>query len=186
MGTTVTTNLALIKPDTNESIKQNLPTFNGWAAQNAVNMDTIDGLFKATNTTGTLTWGATTTPPTLGSGGFAEQKILRLWPRMVIIYYRIFAGGAGFAAGSGSYTLTLPFAVDPSFSAFSQTLPVGKMIFQDNSAALTSSVFSLIYSPTSALLFARPSEGGTWNNTTPVVPAQNDRFSGYAIIPTAA
>jgi hypothetical protein len=185
MGTTVTTNLGLIKPDTDEKIKEDLPTFDGWAAQNEANMDTIDALFRASDSTYTPTWGASVTPPTLGAGGFTEGKVIRLWPRMVVVFFRIFTGGAGFLDGSGNYTLNLPVAIDPSFSAFSHTMPIGKMIFLDSSAIVSSSVFPLIYSPASNLIFARPSEGGTWTDVLPVVPGQNDRFSGYFMYPTA-
>lgn len=188
MGITVTTNLGLIKPDINESIKQALPTFNGWASQNAANMDAIDALFRASTGTYTPTWGATTTPPTLGTAGFTEGKYVRLFPRMVYVFFRIFAGGAGFAAGTGSYTVSLPpVAIDPAFGVvnFSDVVPLGKMIFQDNSAVLTSSVFPLNYSPTPNILLGSASVGGTWSATVPVVPAQNDRFSGYFIYPTA-
>lgn len=185
MGTTVTTNLGLIKPDLDEKIKEDLPTFDGWVAQNGNNMDEIDALFRASNTTYVLTWGATTTPPTLGAGGFTEGKFIRLWPRMVVVFFRIFTGGAGFAAGSGSYTLNLPVAVDPEFADFSHTVPVGKMTFLDSGSAVSSSVMPLIYSPSSSLLFARPSEGGTWTNVLPVIPGQSDRYSGYFMYPTA-
>jgi len=188
MGTTVTTNLALIKPDTSESIKEDLPTFDGWAAQNADNMDKIDSLFRSESSgTYTLTWGATTTPPTLGAGGFTEGKYIRLFPRMVVVFFRIFMGGVGAANGSGNYTLNLPpVAIDSSFSDFSDTLPIGKMIFQDNNAVLTSSIFTLVYHPVSGLLRARAAEGGTWASGYPIAPQQNDRYSGYFMYPTAA
>lgn len=186
MGTTVSSNLALIKPDGNESIKANMPTFAGWAAQNTINMDKVDALFRGDVNTYTLTWGATGVAPTLGTGGFTEGKFIRLFPRLVVVFIRIFAGGAGFAAGTGVYTLNLPVAIDSSFAAFTDTAPMGKMVFQDNSAILTSSVFPLIYFPTTSVILARPAEGGTWSPTVPVIPAQNDRYSGYFIYPTAA
>lgn len=186
MGTTVTSNLGLIKPDLSESIKENLPTFAGWATQNGINQDKLDALFRASTGTYTLTWGGTTTPPVLGTGGFTEGKYIRLFPRMVVVFFRIFAGTTGFTAGSGSYTLNLPFAMDSSFAAFSHTAPIGKMVFMDSSAAVTSSAFPLIYSPTSSLVFARPSEGGTWTAALPVAPGQSDRYSGYMMYPTAA
>jgi hypothetical protein len=187
MGTTVTTNLGLIKPDIDEKIQEDLPTFEGWATQNQKNVDKLDALFRHTSHSYTLTWGALTTPPTLGATGFTEAKYIRLWPRMVIVYFRIYAGLAGFAAGAGSYTLNLPpDAIDPEFAEFSHTLPIGKMIFQDNNAVLTSTVMPLVYSPASGLIFARPSEGGTWSATLPVVPAGADRYSGYFMYPTQA
>lgn len=189
MGTTVTTNLALIKPDTAESIQENLPTFAGWAAQNGINMDKLDALFRASTGTYTATWGSSGVAPTLGAGGFAEGKYIRFLPRMVMVFFRIFAGGAGFAAGTGTYNIALPpVAMDPAFatpSVFSDTIPIGKMVYQDNSAVLTSSVFPLNYLPSANGVQSSASVGGTWSATVPVVPAQNDRFSGYFEYPTA-
>lgn len=186
MGTTVTTNLGLIKPDTDESIKENLPTFAGWAAQNAINMDKVDDLFRDDAVSPyTVNWTAGVTNPTLGAGGFTEGKYVRIFPRMVIAFFRIFAGGAGFAAGSGQYRINAPLQVDPAFSVFTHTVPFGKAVFLDSSAALTSSVFTLNYSPSVNLLFLRVAAGGTWDDVTPVVPAQNDRLSGYFMYPTA-
>lgn len=186
MGTTVTTNLGLIKPDIDESIKENLPTFPGWAAQNASNCDKIDSLFRASTSTYTLNWTASTSNPTLGSGGFTEGKYIRLFPRMTFVFFRIFMGGAGFATGSGHYRINLPFAVDPAVAAFTaEGLTIGKAIFQDASAVLTSSVFLVDYLNTSSVCIFRPSAGGLWDNASPVVPAQNDRISGYVMYPTS-
>lgn len=187
MGTTVSTNLGLIKPDLDESIKEDLPTFDGWAAQNAANMDMIDSIFRASNTTYTLNWTSGGTNPTLGAGGFTEGKYVRLFPRMTVVFFRIFNGGAGFAQGTGQYRINLPVAPDPGLgSGFSETIPIGKAIFYDISAALTCSVFTAnLFHPGGYVVF-RPSRGDTWNATTPVVPAQNDRMSGYLMYPTAA
>jgi hypothetical protein len=185
VGTTVTSNLGLIKPDTAESIREDLPTFDGWATQNGANMDKIDSLFRDDSTTYTLNWTATVGNPTLGAGGFTEGKYIRFFPRMVVVFFRIFTGGAGFAVGSGLYRINLPVAVDPAFASFTHTMPIGKATFNDNSAVLTSSVFTAIYSPSAGFVFFRPSAGGTWDPTTPVVPAQNDRLSGYLLYPTA-
>lgn len=186
MGTSITTNLGLIKPDGSEKIKEELPTYAGWAAQNANNMDVIDGLFRASNTTFTPTWGAATTPPTLGAGGFVEGKYLRLWPRMVIAYYRIYCGGAGFAAGSGQYSLTLPVAVPTEFNNFSDAVTVGKAILYDDSAVLTSDLLTVMWSKTGNNLFLRIPAGGTWSNTNPFTLAQQDRVSIYIMYPTSA
>jgi hypothetical protein len=186
MGTTVSSNLSLIKPDLAESIKANLPTFDGWAAQNGANMDKIDSLFRDDVISAyTLNWTATVGNPTLGAGGFTEGKYIRFFPRMVAVFFRIFTGGAGFAVGSGLYRINLPVAVDPAFASFTHTMPLGKAIYSDNSAILTSSVFTPIYSPSAGFVFFRPSAGGTWDPATPVIPAQNDRLSGYLLYPTA-
>jgi hypothetical protein len=186
MGTTVSTNLGLIKPDGDESIKANLPTFDGWAAQNTVNMDKIDALFRSNNTTYTLNWTAATANPTLGAGGFTEGKFVRLFPRMVLVFFRVFNGAAGFAAGTGQYRINLPVAADPALTAFSEVIPIGKAVFYDVSAALTSSVFTANLFPGGGYVVFRPAIGDTWSNVLPVVPGQNDRLSGYLLYPTAA
>lgn len=184
MGTTVTTNLGLIKPDDDESIKANLPTFPGWATQNGSNCDKIDALFRNATATYSLTWSAAT-PPTLGSGGFAEGKFVRLFPRMVLVYFRIFTGGTGFAVGSGGYSFNLPTGVASEFTTVNDSVPAGKAIYQDNSAAVSSSVFEVVYGSLGNNFFLRPPGGSSWSPTVPVVPAQNDRVSGYLLYPTA-
>lgn len=185
MGTTVTTNLGLIKPDTAESIKANLPTFAGWAAQESSNMDAIDGLFHDDFGTYTLNWTASSVNPTLGAGGFTEGKWIRVFPRMAFVFFRIFTGGAGFATGTGTYRVNLPFNIDAALIGFdTDSPPLGKAVFFDASAVLTSSVFLPIYSQGVNTAIFRPSSGNVWNDTTPVVPAQNDRISGYFMYPT--
>lgn len=185
MGTTTTTNLALIKPDTDEKIKEELPTFAGWAAQNAINCDKIDGLFRASNTTYSPTWSAVTTPPTLGAGGFVEGKYLRLWPRLVIGYFRIFAGAAGFNAGSGAYTLTLPATVPTEFPTLSTSVPIGKAVLLDADVVLSSDLLLPQYIAASGLMQLFIPLGGAWSNTNPITLAQNDRVSGYFMYPTS-
>ena len=186
MGTTVTTNLGLIKPDGNESIKANLPTFAGWAVQNGLNQDKLDALFRASTGTYTVNFTASSVNPTLGTGGTTEGKYIRLWPRMVLVFFRVFMGGAGFATGTGHYRINLPFTVDPVLTAFAtETLSIGKAIFQDNSAVLTSSVFSIGYLHSATSLIFRPSAGGLWDNASPVTLAQNDRLAGYVMYPTS-
>lgn len=185
MGTTVTTHLSLIKPDADESIQANLPTFDGWAVQQAANMDTIDALFRKNVASFTPTWSASPTPPTLGTGGFVDGKYVRITPRIVCAYYRIFTGTAGFLRGSGSYSLTLPVAVDPTFTGWSDNIPFGRMIYMNNAAVANSSVFSVHYSPSLTALFARIEVGGSWSESSPVLNNNNDRYSAYVIYPTA-
>jgi hypothetical protein len=184
MGTTVTTNLGLIKPDIGESIKENLPTFAGWASQNEDNCDVLDSLFRAESASYAPTWTATTANPTLGAGGFIVGNYIRLYPRMVIGYFRLFTGGAGFAVGTGNYLISLPVAVDPDLLTFNQSPGIGKALFQDNSAVATSSNFTALIHTTGTEIFFRSSGGIAWTAATPVVPAQNDRVSGYFMYPT--
>jgi hypothetical protein len=182
VGTTVSSNIGLIKPDADESIREDLPTFPGWAAQNALNMDKIDSLFRATSHSYTPAWTASTLNPTLGAGGSITGKYIRLWPRMVLANFRIFTGGAGFATGTGSYRISLPTSVAAELVG---ELPVGKLIFMDASAVLTCSTFLMLFSSATNTLFGRATAATTWSTTGGVVPAQNDRFSGYALYPTS-
>lgn len=186
MGTTVTSNLGLIKPDIAESIQQNLPTFNGWAAQSALNCDAIDALFRSNNNTYALTISTSGVAPTLGAGGFTEGKYIRLWPRMVLVYFRIFLGAAGLVVGSGEYRINLPFAFDPDVAASDgggRLMPCGKCVFKDNSAVLTSSALLMSYSPIPARMVFGLSQGDVLDDT---FVGQNDRLSGYFTYPTQA
>lgn len=185
MGTTVTTNLALIKPDSDESIKEDLPTFAGWAAQNEINCDTIDGLFRATNATYTLNWQGDTTDPVLGAGGLAEGKFLRLWPRLVIGYFRINCGGAGFTVGSGFYTIDLPVAPAAELLTFDDSFTIGKAILGESGTPATSTVMTVLYRMLSNAAVLRPASGGVWDPTNPITLQQNDRISGYFMYPTS-
>lgn len=188
MGTTVTTNLGLIKPDTAESIKANLPSFAGWASQNSANCNAIDALFRTSNFTSySLNMAPNGGTLTLGTGGFQEGKYLRLWPRMVIAYFRFFAGTTGFTSGTGSYLFDPPTTVanDLITTFRNESLPIGKTIFQDNNAAATCTVYEVCYSNALGKCLMRPSQGGVVTGAGPVTISNNDRFSGYLIYPTS-
>lgn len=185
MGTTVTPNLGLIKPDLDESIKEDLPAFVGWAAQNADNMDAIDALFRVTTGTYTLNWTADGGNPVLGTGGFVEGKVVRILPRLVLGYIKIFAGGTGFSAGSGIYRINLPTGIATELSSVNDGIPIGSVTFFDSSAASSSSVFLVTYNPTASNCYFTPPTGGAWSATSPVAMAQNDRISGFFMYPTA-
>ncbi len=188
MGTTVTTNLALIKPDDNESIKSStVPFFAGWAVQNGSNCDVIDGLFRDSNHTWTPVWTTDiASNPVLGAGGLLEGKYIRLFPRMVLGYFRIFTGGAGFTPGTGLYRLSIPVAVPTEFATFSDSIPVGKAYLLDADAVATSTNLVVMYDVTNNVLFFRKHDGNAWRENTPITLAQNDRVSGYFMYPTAA
>lgn len=183
MGTTVTSNLGLIKPDTDESIKPDGP-MPGWADQNADNMDTIDALFRASTGTYSVTFTAATTNPTLGTGGFTEGKWVRLFPRMVIVFFRVVAGST-FTAGSGDYRINLPFAMDASLigSDGGRTLPVGKAIFWDSNNVVASSAFLCLYDPVNNWVEFELSQGDIFASSYPM--AASDRLSGYLMYPTS-
>lgn len=185
MGTTITTNLGLIKPDVSEKIKEDLPSFPGWAAQNSDNCDVIDGLFRNSTDTYTPAWTGAAGNPVLGAGGFIEGKYIRLFPRIVIGFFRIFTGGAGFSAGSGTYRLSVPATMDTSLDSFADTVPVGKAAIYDDSAVINCSNMLVTYNGATDLLNLRVSSGGSWTTTSPITLAQNDRISGYFMYPTS-
>lgn len=182
MGTTVTTNLALIKPDADESIKATGP-FVGWPAQNGANCDVLDALWRASTHTWTPTWTASVNP-VLGATGFIEGKYIRLWPRMVVGFLRLYTGGAGFTAGTGGYNFTLPVAMDPSLAGFASELPIGKAIFYDDSAVATSSAFTAMYSTSGGTMFFKQPSNDAWTAASPVALAQQDRLSAFFMYPT--
>jgi hypothetical protein len=186
MGTTVTPNLSLIKPDRNESIKANLPTFAGWAVQQGLNADAIDAVFRNSSHSFTPVWTADVTNPTLGTGGFVQGKWLRLHPRMVLYYYQIFMGTTGFSAGSGFYQLTLPVAVATEMTTINDSTGIGKAHYFDSDAVATSTAFTAMYNQIGAQMFMKKPDGDAWRSTTPVTPGQSDRLTGYAIYPTGA
>lgn len=185
MGTTVTPNLGLIKPDGDEKIKEDLPTFPGWASQNEDNCDTIDSLFKATNTTYTVNWTGSGSNPVLGAGGFTEGKYIRLFPRMVVGHFRILTGGAGFTVGSGAYRLNLPVAPDADLLTFDDSFPIGKAVLLDVDTIANNTNLVVMYQISSGLAILRPPAGNFWSPTDPITLAQNDRLSGYFIYPTS-
>lgn len=188
MGTTTTTNLGMIKPDINEMIQEELPTFQGWATQNAINCNLVDSLFRASTATVTPTFQAVGGGFTLGAGGFVQVKNVRLTPRMAVTYFIVECGAAGFAAGTGQYQfINMNPTIDPIFAAqFAANggIPFGKVSFRDASAIATNTVFTAIYNHISNALFFRLPDGSIWTNTNPVTLAQGDRISGYVIYPT--
>lgn len=185
VGTTITTNLSLIKPDVDEQI-QSGGGFDGWAAQNGFNCNRIDDLFRhSTTSTWTPSWTADTTNPTLGAGGAVTGKILRMFPRMVIGYLSIFTGGAGFAAGSGLYQITPPAGLAADLANLHNFIPVGRGYLHDNDAVATSTIVVVMYELASNLLTFKKHDGDSWRNNTPFTLNQNDRLSAYCMYPTS-
>lgn len=186
MGTTVTTNLSLIKPDEVESIKEALPTFPGWHDQNADNCDKLDGLFRKSTHTYSPTWTADTTNPTLGSGGFVEGKYFRIHPCMVFGFIRLFTGGAGFATGSGFYRFSIPTTLHTEFAGLNVVSAIGKAYLHDDSAVATSTNLVAIYEEATNLISFRKHDGNFWRDNTPFTLAQQDRLSCYFMLPTVS
>src|SRR5882724_946511 len=90
--------------------------------QNAVNMDKIDNyagtLALRTDPLGTYTpnVSADTTPPTLGTGGFAKGWYYLIFDQ-VFVYAEFRFGTAGIANGNGIYTMSLPFPANTLMGA---------------------------------------------------------------------
>lgn len=102
MSTLSTPNLGLIKPDKTEPIPN-------WPGQYEQNADTLDKVFRFGNPIDfTPEFKASTSDPTLGTGGYIQGKLIRLWPWLCIVKMRMYAGTAGFAGGSGSWHFTIP------------------------------------------------------------------------------
>ena len=114
----------------------------------------------------TSTWAAATTNPTLGStvvvGEFSQQDKLVKGSIEITI-------AAGFAAGSGVYTLTLPVAAKSS-------IVIGSALFFDSS---TSTYYPGIGYRTSAVSteMSLVFQTARWAAAAPVAPALNDVIS---------
>lgn len=86
-----------------------------WVDQNRVNCDAIDEFAGAqclrSHNLGTYTpvLGASTTAPTLGGTNNIAGYYYKIWDQ--IYTWGHFRFGTGFAVGSGTYTITLPFKV---------------------------------------------------------------------------
>lgn len=186
MGTTVTTNHGLIKPDGNEKVKEDLPFFNGWADQNADNCDVIDGLFRHSTHSYTPVWTADAGNPTFGAGSSISGKYVRLFPKLVYGQFKMLTGGAGFLPGTGLYEISLPpVAFPPEFSTYNDSVPVGKAYLHDNSAVINCTVMVTMYNIATNKFFFRKDTGDAWRSTTPFTMDQQDRLSGYFMFPTA-
>lgn len=187
MGITVTPNLGLIKPDIAELIQDGLPTFAGWPDQNADNMDAIDALFRNDTSSFAPGFSAGGMAVTLGSTGFQEGKLVRLFGRLCVGYLRISMGTTGFAPGAGTYRINAPspaphFATE--FTTLFESVPIGKAILLDNDNVATSTVMTMHFDLGTAGIHFRSHLGALWNPTTPITLAQGDRVSGYFMYPT--
>jgi hypothetical protein len=183
MGTTVTPNWSLIKPDGDEKIQEDLPTFDGWATQNGENCDIIDGLFRKTEGTWTVTWTGNTSNPTIGAGGFTEGKYLWLGPRMLFGFFRLSTGGAGWLPGSGYYGINIPFPVAPQFDSVNDGMPIGKCYLHNANSSTDSTVLVVTYNPDTGGVYFSPPTGGTWTPSVPAAIEAGDTMAGYFMYP---
>lgn len=185
MGTTTTTNLGLIKPDVDEKIMEDLPTYAGWADQNADNMDNVDRLFRFTNTTyvPVLTPGGGSF--TLGASGTLTGKYMRVKPGLVYGHITGYMGGAGFSAGTGDYSITLPLAVASALALLSDTVPIGSGILYDDTSVLNSTRLGVYYFVSTGQIKCKTQAGAAFGATSPFTIAQQDRFTLNFLYPTS-
>jgi hypothetical protein len=116
-----------------------------WPAQNAVNCDAIDGYAGpalATNALQTYTpvLSAVTTDPTLGTGGFIRGFYYQIFDQ-IYVFGEMRFGTAGTNAGSGIYTISLPFTADtsvvPANSSLGSSPVIGNGLVWNNVTAAT-------------------------------------------------
>ncbi|MFY3741629.1 MAG: hypothetical protein HMLIMOIP_002087 [Candidatus Nitrosomirales archaeon] len=127
--------LALVTPTGPNFIKD-------WPSQNEVNCDLIDAyagpcLISQPLQTYVPVLSATITPPTLGAGNIIQGYYYRIFDQ--IFTWGHFRYGTGFNAGSGIYTITLPFKVKNLIAldtALANTPIVGNGHVWDESNAL--------------------------------------------------
>lgn len=101
--------LSLISPIGSDFMKD-------FPGQNVVNLDRIDAFANACLTNDTMQQytpglNATTTDPVLGTGGFIRGLYYVIFDQ-VYVWAEFGFGTSGFSAGSGTYTMTLPFEMD--------------------------------------------------------------------------
>lgn len=103
MGTTATPHVGLIKPDSDELMPN-------WVTQYEANLDKLDETYRipAVPESFTPEFTADTTNPTLGTGGYIEGRLWRIWPWLALVKVRMYAGTAGFAGGSGTWRIKIP------------------------------------------------------------------------------
>ena len=129
----------------------------------------------------TPTLGATTTPPTLGSGSSAQGWYVYLPGPSVHFVFVIRFGTSGAAAGSGSYTVTLPVtSAIPLGSAVHSA--VGSLMLADASSS-GFQVGSTFNPGTSTSILQMISGNAPITNAAPWVWANSDYLSGSITYP---
>ena len=189
MGTTSTPNLGLIKPDQAEDMTN-------WPSQFDQNADTLDKIFRFGNPIDfTPEFRGSVSDPSLGTGGYVQGKLIRLWPWVCIIKIRMFAGTSGFNAGSGGWRFFIP---EDIMARMASGLPsgwpsgttgnscFGSAMLHDTSNASNSQTARVAASTLSSQLFFYLATEGTAAGTsvTDAVPfawASNDKLSLQAM-----
>lgn len=160
MGTTLTPNLGLIKPDLLEQIK-----LENWPNQNTFNMDTIDAVHSVSVGTYTPIWSSSGTNPTLGAT-VIQGRFATLFGRLIVMWVNI-QFGAGFSPGSGTYRISLPVPLAADFELGGNLIALGRAVLQSNSAT----TYQLMTPVISAGNLEFRLENGTavsWNETSPI------------------
>lgn len=170
MGATSTPNLGLIKPDLQEVIKAN------WTTQHAQNMNSIDEALRIAWDTYTPVWASSGTQPVIGSGGSIIGNYCELGKNFISVWILLRVGGTGFSAGSGNYTLSLPFNVDKTL-AFETCFGVAHL-HDDNSALNTQAGVPVISNTgNDEIQIYTDSSNFSWSPTAPFTLAQGDLVS---------
>lgn len=187
MGTTVTPNLGLIKPDINESIRENLPISAGWPSQNGANCDKIDLLFRRTETTYTPLFTASGSSPAIGSTGTVQGKYVRHAGKLVTVFFRIVVSGTGISTGTGNYLLSLPsgLPVATEYIPVINSTPLGRTVFRDSVTPANSIIFGTSFDNTNVtnMIFILAT-GNFWAGTPSIAGGIN--LSGFATYITSA
>jgi len=137
-------------------------------------LDALHALSDAwTSWTPTLT--ASTTPPTLGTGGTTSGSYIQVG-KLAIARWRVVFGTSGTNAGSGTYSIT---GLPADSVTTSGNVVLGVVRLRDNSVPLTNAAFAM---PVTATQFSFQQHGG--NIVTEAAPwawAANDSLSGILV-----
>lgn len=124
----------------------------------------------------TPTLQGSTTNPTLGTGSVATMRYLQAG-KDVRGYFNITFGTAGAAAGSGTYSVTLPVNASSNYNGHS----VGRAVIFDSSTSAIGYIDVVASSGILLLRYAATYPTGTLTSVTNAVPwtwAENDYIRG--------
>lgn len=139
----------------------------------------LNGIGEWTSYTPLLT--ASVTNPTLGAASSSGGRYARIQD-LVIYQFFVAVGGAGFNAGSGIYRISLPVTASV-FGSFDRNCE-GQTLFYDVSAIGNYFANAWLNSSTTLSLLYQVGMNGqvtSISSTAPVVPAQDDIFSGLIV-----
>jgi hypothetical protein len=120
---------------------------------------------------------AATTNPTLGSGSTQNGYYTALGDLLVVAWFDIRFGTSGVNAGSGNYSISLPFEAHANHGT--SFIPSGVVSLFDNSTAAnrTQAVPLPVAGDTTATMFA--DNGSAVSNSNPFTWAASDRIRGF-------